>query len=91
MKNAGFGECETYPLQVKLPYITPAILKIVVHLALVKVIPNSIILELDKIQKHFIRKNSNPKIKQDTLCKDYESGGLKNVDIMFNIIVLQFC
>ena len=91
MKNVGFGECETYLLQVKLPYITPAILEIVVHLALVKVIPNSIILELDKIQKHFIWKNSNPKIKQDTLCKDYESGGLKNVDIMFNIIVLQFC
>ena len=91
MKNVGFGECETYLLQVKLPYITPAILEIVVHPALVKVIPNSIILELDKIQKHFIRKNSNPKIKQDTLCKDYESGGLKNVDIMFNIIVLQFC
>ena len=44
-------------------------LEIVVHLALVKVIPNSIILELDKIQKHFIWKNSNPKIKQDTFVK----------------------
>ena len=26
----------------------------IVHLALVKVIPNSVILELDKIRKHFI-------------------------------------
>ena len=67
---------------------TLAISKIV-HLALVKVIPNSVILELDNINKHFIWKNGNPKIKQDTLCKDYENGGLKNVDITFKIISLQ--
>ena len=59
------------------------------HLALVKVIPNSVILELDKIKKYFIRKNGNRKIKQDTLCRDYENGGLKNVDITFKIISLQ--
>ena len=69
MKNVGFGECETYLLQVKLPYITPAILEIVVHLALVKVIPNSIILELDKIKKYFIWINGNTKIKHVTICK----------------------
>ena len=34
--------------------------------------------------------NGNSKIKQDTLCKDYENGGLKNVDIMFKIISLQY-
>ena len=61
----------------------------IVHLALVKVIPNSIILELDKIMKHFIWKNGNPKIKQGTLCKNCENGGLKNVDITFKIISLQ--
>ena len=60
-----------------------------VHLALVKVLPNSIILELGKIKKHFIWKNGNPKIKQDTLCKDYENGVLKSVDITFKIISLQ--
>ena len=59
-----------------------------IHLALVKGIPNSVILELDKIKKHFIWKNGNPKIKQDTLCKDYENGGLKNVVITFKIISL---
>ena len=48
---------------------TLAISKIV-HLTLVKVIPISIILELDKIKKHFILKNGNLKIKQGTLCKD---------------------
>ena len=41
---------------------TVAISKIV-HLALVKVIPISNILDLDKIKKHFIWKNGNPKIK----------------------------
>ena len=61
----------------------------IVHLALVKVTPNSVILELDKTKKHFVWKNSNPKIKQDTLCKDYKNGGLKNVDITFKIISLQ--
>ena len=60
-----------------------------IHLALVKGIPNSVILELDKIKKHFIWKNGNPKIRQDTLCKDYENGGLKNVDVMFKIISVQ--
>ena len=57
-----------------------------VHLALVKVIP---ILELNKIKKHFIWRNGNPKIKQDTLCKNYQNGGLKDVDITFIIISLQ--
>ena len=62
----------------------------IVHLALVKVIPNLIIVELEKINKHFIWKNGNPRIKQDTLCKDYENGGLKNVNITFKIISLQY-
>ena len=37
--------------------------------SLVKVIPSSVILELDKIKKHFIWKNSNPKIKQESFVK----------------------
>ena len=52
---------------------TLAISKIV-HLALVKTIPNSIIQELSKIQKEFIWKARNPKIKHETLCKNYENG-----------------
>ena len=63
---------------------TVAISKIV-HLALVKVIPNSIILELDQIKKHVTWKNGSPKIRQDTLCNEYENGGLKNVDITVKI------
>ena len=38
--------------------------------------------------KYFIWKNGNPKIKQITLCKDYENGGLKYVDNTFKIISL---
>ena len=43
---------------------TLAISKIV-HLALAKVITNSIILELDKIKKHFTWKNGSLKVRQD--------------------------
>ena len=62
---------------------TLAISKIV-HLALVKTIPNSIIQELNKIQKEFIWKTCNPKIKHDTLCKNYENGGL-----VYKVVSLQ--
>ena len=29
--------------------------------------------------------NCSPKLKQDTLCEDYENGGLKDIDITFKI------
>ena len=67
---------------------TLAISKIV-HFGLVKIIPISTILELSKIKKHFIWKIGNPKTKQDTLCKDYENGSLKDIDISLKIISLQ--
>ena len=51
----------------------------IVHLTLVKIIPNSII--LDTIKKYSIWKNGNTKIKQSTLCKDYENGCLINVEV----------
>ena len=60
----------------------------VVHLALSKTIPKSIIQELNKIQKEFIWKTRNPKIKHDTLCKNYENGGLENVDIPYKVAML---
>ena len=47
-------------------------------------------MNLIKIQKAFIWKNSAPKIKQETLCNDYKAGGLKNVYIANKIIDLQF-
>ena len=60
-----------------------------VHLPLVKTIPNLIIQELNKIQKELIWKTRNIKIKHDTLCKNYENRGLKNVDIMYKVVSLQ--
>ena len=67
------------PIAGKITVFKTLVISKIVNLALVKVIPNSVILELDKIKKHFIWKNENPQIKQDTLCKDYKNGGLKNV------------
>ena len=59
------------------------------HLALVKTIPNLIIQKVNKIQKESIWKTCNPKIKHDTLCRNYENSGFKNVIIMYKVISLQ--
>ena len=67
---------------------TIAISKIVFQ-SFVTTVPKHIASELEKIQKAFIWKNSTPKIKHETLCNDYERGGLKNVDIQNKIIALQ--
>ena len=60
-----------------------------IHLALVKTIPNTTVEELNKIQKNFIWNNSKPKIKNCTLSGSYLDGGLKNVNIKVKIISLQ--
>ena len=52
---------EIFQLRAKLPPLKLAVSKIV-HLALVKTIPNSIIQELNKIQKEFLWKTRSPKI-----------------------------
>ena len=54
-----------------------------------KDIPSSTIAQLEKIQKQFIWKNRNPKLKHTTLCYEYEQGGLKNVHIFSKITRLQ--
>ena len=54
-----------------------------------KDVPSSAIAQLEKIQKQFIWKNGNPKLKYTTLYNKYEQGGLKNVDIFFKITSLQ--
>ena len=54
-----------------------------------KTIPNSIIQKLSKIKKEFICKTRNPKIKHGTLCKNYENGGFKNVEIIYKVVSLQ--
>ena len=60
-----------------------------IHLALVTEIPKTTINSLTKIQMEFIRKGKSPKIKNSTLCNDYEHVGLKNVDIFSKVASLQ--
>ena len=61
-----------------------------IQLALVTDIPTSTINFLTKIQMEFIWKWKNPKIKNSTLCNDYENGGPKNVDIFSKVVNLQY-
>jgi len=44
---------------------------------------------LRKIQRKFLWGNNKPKIKHETLCNDYENGGLKSIDIISKIVSLQ--
>ena len=67
-------------LEAKIIFKSLAISKIV-YLALVTLIPNSFLQELEQIQKAFLWGNKRAKIKHDTLCNNFNEGGLKNVDI----------
>ena len=58
----------------------------VAFLALLTKIPYQVVRELEKIQKSFLWKDSAPKIRHETICKDYIGGGLKNVDISCKIV-----
>ena len=61
----------------------------IVYLTFLTVIPNSLIEELQKIQKTLIWHFSHPKISHKTLCNNFENGRLKHVDISSKIISLQ--
>ena len=52
----------------------------VTFFAEVLVIPNQIIDGLQQIQKDFLQNSSSPKEKHETICKDFQYGGLKNID-----------
>ena len=59
------------------------------YLALLTIVPKSIIEELDEIQKKFLWSNKKYKIKHVTLCNDYKYGGSKNVDINLKFVLLK--
>ena len=61
----------------------------IVYLTFLTVIPNSLIEELQKIQKTFRWHSSRPKISHKTLCNNFENVGLNYVDISSKIISLQ--
>ena len=50
----------------------------IVYLALITLITNSFLIQ---IQKTFLWGNKRSKIKHDTLCNNFNEGGLKNLDI----------
>ena len=54
-----------------------------------KIIPPSIINQLNNTQKNFIWNGLNPKIKISTIINNSENGGLKNVNIAAKISSLQ--
>ena len=58
-------------------------------LALLTKIPHQVVKELEKIQKCFLWKDSTPKIRHETTCKDYKDSDLRNVDISYKIVSLQ--
>ena len=53
----------------------------IVYLSLITTVPNSILNEIQKIQKAFLWYFSKPKINYKTLCNTFKEDGLKNVDI----------
>ena len=57
-----------------------------IHLALVTEIPTSTTNLLIKVQIEFAWKGKKTKIQTRTLCKDYENGELKKVDIFSKVI-----
>ena len=60
----------------------------ITFLVQVLVIPNQIIDGLQQMQKDFLWKSSSPKVKYETIYKDFQYGGLKNIDIRSKIISL---
>ena len=60
-----------------------------VFLAQVLPIPNEITTTIQRIQREFLWNSSNVKIKHETICNDFQNGGLKNVDIPSKISSLQ--
>ena len=61
----------------------------IVYLALLTIVPKSIIEELNETQKTFLWSNKKRKIKHGTLCNDYKNGGLKNGEINLKIVLLK--
>ena len=60
----------------------------ITFLAQVLEIPNQIIDTSQQIRKDFLWNSSSPKVKHETICKDFQYGGLKNVDIKSKIITM---
>ena len=90
-------DCNRYSISIKIWKMRNLILEgkivtfktVVIFQPFITTVPKHIINELKKTQKAFLWKHSTPKIKDETLCRDYKAGGLKNIDISNKIIALQ--
>lgn len=63
-------------------FLNILVLSEILFKSVINVISNHIIYKLISIQKSFIWKKSNPKIKDETLRKAYKISGIKNFDIL---------
>ena len=61
----------------------------IVYLSLIITVLNSILEEIQKVQKTFLWYSCKPKINHKTLCNTFKDGGLKNADVKSKIISLQ--
>ena len=61
----------------------------IVYLAMMTPVPKPIVNDLCKLQKEFLWGSSKPKIKHETLCSNYENGGLECIDVGSKIISIQ--
>ena len=68
---------------------TLAISKLV-YLSLITNVPQYIFDQVIQIQKDFLWHNSNPKIKNETICLDFKQGGLRNVDVHMKLLVYNY-
>ena len=78
------------PLEGKITIFKSLALSKIVYLALLTIVPKSIIEELNEIQNEFLWSNKKCKIKYGTLCNDYKNGSLKNLDINLKINESQY-
>ena len=76
-------------LEVKINVFKSLAISKVNYLPLVILISTLIINLLNTIQKNFLWKSKYPKIKQEILRKNYESGGLKSVNLFSKTVSLQ--
>ena len=61
----------------------------IVYLYFLTNVPNNIVEELIKIFKNFLWNFTALTIKHSTTCMNYQNGGLKNVNVFFEIVTLQ--
>ena len=76
-------------LEVKITIFKLLTISKIVCLALLTLIPNSVLEKLTQIQKTFLWRNERAKIKHYTLCNNFIEGGLRSVHIKHKILALK--